>query len=138
MAGGLRPGAWIRRRGARGPGEPALKLSNADGSATLAYPRGPLGYETFMAHITSAGKLESIEQVLDARHFQRIVAGLGKDDVLRIIGPPRLEQPFPRMNELAWDYRYMDDWGLTSILSVMFDAGPVKHKVMVQEPKDDH
>ena len=70
----------------------------------------------------------------------QIAAGkTSKDDVLRIIGPPRLEQPFPRMRELAWDYRYMDDWGFSSILSVMFDAqGRVKHKVMAQEPKDDH
>jgi len=135
---GLKPGVDSEARVREVMGEPAMKLANADGTTTLAYPRGPTGYDTFMARLTSAGRLESIEQVLDTRHFNRIVPGLGKEDVLRIIGPPRLEQPFPRQQELAWDYRYLDEWGFSSILSVMFDAqGRVKHKVMAREPKDD-
>jgi hypothetical protein len=135
---GLKPGVDSEARVRAVMGEPAMKLANADGTALWAYPRGPQGYDTFMARIASSGQLVSIDQVLDAKHFNAIVPGLGKEEVLRIIGPPRLEQPFPRQDELAWDYRFMDEWGYSSIFSVMFDAqGRVKHKFSAREPKDD-
>jgi hypothetical protein len=135
---GLKPGVDSEARVRAVMGEPALKLPNADGTTFWAYPRGPQGYDTFMARLSRSGTLLAIDQVLDIRHFNAIVPGLGKEDVLRIIGPPRLEQPFPHQGELAWDYRFMDEWGYSSIFSVMFDAqGRVKHKVSAREPKDD-
>jgi hypothetical protein len=135
----LKPGVDSEARVRAVMGEPAMKLANADGTTFLAYPHGPQGYDTFMARLASSGQLVSIDQVLDTKHFNAIVPGMSKDEVLRIIGPPRLEQPFPRQGELAWDYRFMDEWGFSSIFSVMFDAqdGRVKHKVSAREPKDD-
>jgi hypothetical protein len=103
-------------------GEPALQLRNADGTFAWAYPRGPTGYDTFMVHFTSAGKVRSIEKVLDLPHFARVTPGLDQDEVLRIVGPPGRTEEFPRSRELAWDYRFVDAWGYSSNFTVVYDA----------------
>ena len=103
-------------------GEPALKFQDARGESTWAYPRGPAGFQTFMVRFDNAGTLAGIENVLDEQHFRRVVRGLGQDDVRRILGPPALEDRFPRRNETAWDYRFMDLWGYPSNFSVIFDG----------------
>ena len=48
-----------------------------------------------------------------------------EDDILRMIGPPREKAHFPRQNQTAWDWKYVDSWGYPSIFSVMFDANGV-------------
>jgi hypothetical protein len=104
-------------------GEPAATFRNPDGSFDWAYPRGPLGYDTFMAHFTRGEKLISIEKVLDLAHFARVTPGMDQDAVLRIVGPPGRVEPFPRTGELVWDYRFVDTWGYPSNFSVVFGAG---------------
>jgi hypothetical protein len=102
-------------------GPPALELPNPDGSRLLAYPRGPLGTETFMVHIGRDGLVQRMDQVLRDETFYRIVPGITKDDVLRLIGPPSEVMDFPRLQQVAWEYRYQDSWGYTAFLSVMID-----------------
>ena len=119
---GLKPGVSNEGQVRSAMGQPAVELANPDGSRTLAYPKGPLGTQTFMVSLRQDGTLESIEQVLDERHIYRITPGLTRDDILRLIGPPAEVHQFPRLQQTAWDYRYQDGWGYTAILSVMFDA----------------
>ena len=106
-------------RGTMGP--PALVLPNADGSRLLAYPRGPLGTQTFMVDLGQDGKLRQIRRVLNDDTFHHIQPGLTQDEVLRMIGPPSETGEFPRLGQVAWDYRFVDTWGYTAIFSVMFD-----------------
>jgi hypothetical protein len=119
-------------------GEPALQLRNTDRSYDWAYPRGPLGYETFMVHFTGDGKVASIENVLDLPHFARVTPGLDQEAVQRIVGPPGRVEKFPRTRELVWDYRFMDTWGYSSNLSVVFDAeGRVRRAFTWREMRDE-
>jgi outer membrane protein assembly factor BamE (lipoprotein component of BamABCDE complex) len=74
-----------------------------------------------MVHLGRDGLLTSVQQVLNEDHFYRIQPGLTRDDVLRLIGPPREAADFPRLQQVAWDYRYQDAWGYIAIFSVMFD-----------------
>ena len=104
-------------------GVPALELANADGSRQLAYPSGPFGTQTFMVQVGRDGLLQAIQPVLDEDHFYRIHPGQTRDDVLRLIGPPGETMEFPRLQQVAWDYRFQDTWGYTAIFSVMFDHG---------------
>ena len=106
-------------------GAPALRWKAADGSEQLAYPRGPLGYHTFMAHIGAGGRLLRIENVLDAKGFAAIRAGMSEDEVLRVLGPPDAArtQYFAARDELVWDWRYCDDWNMTARFYVLFDNG---------------
>jgi len=118
---GLQPGVTSEAEVRRTMGQPALELNNPDGSRALAYPKGPLGTRTYMVHVRRDGMLDGVEQVLDEDHFYRIVPGKTRDDVLRTIGPPSEMNDFPRLQQVAWDYRYQDAWGYTAILSVMID-----------------
>jgi len=118
---GLQPGVSSEDEVRRTMGPPALELANPDGSRQLAYPRGPLGTETFMVRIGRDGLVQGMDQVLRDETFYRIVPGITKDDVLRLIGPPSEIMEFPRLQQVSWEYRYQDSWGYTAFLSVMID-----------------
>jgi SmpA/OmlA family protein len=135
---GLRPGVDDQARVRAVMGAPSLEFRNPDGTSTWAYPRGPLGYHTFMVRFSGAGLLAGTESVLDPDHFARVVPGLNQDDVRRIVGPPGVTEAFPRNNELAWDYRFVDAWGYPSNFSVIFDGqGRVKRTLIWRERVDD-
>lgn len=118
---GLRPGASSEAELRQVMGEPAMQFPNGDGSRRLAYPRGPLGTQTYMATVSRDGIVQSIEPVLDDGTFNAIRPGLTQDEVLRMIGPPRDTMTFPRQGHIAWDWKYQDTWGYPAIFSVTFD-----------------
>jgi outer membrane protein assembly factor BamE (lipoprotein component of BamABCDE complex) len=118
---GLRPGVAGEQEVRNAMGNPALELRNPDGSRQMVYPSGPFGTRTLMVRLGRDGMFESVQQVLDEDHFYRIQPGLSRDDVLRLIGPPRQTSDFPRLQQEAWDYRFQDTWGYTAIFSVMFN-----------------
>ncbi len=106
-------------------GAPALTWSDADGSRQLAYPRGPMGYHTFMVFLGPDGRLQRIENVLDPAHFARLEPGRSdRAAVLRLLGPPAPEWTayFKARDELVWEWRFCDDWGESSRFDVLFDA----------------
>jgi hypothetical protein len=121
---GLKPGESRLEdvQGLMGP--PALRWQDADGSVQLAYPRGPLGYHTFMVKLGPDGRLQTIANVLDPENFARIHAGLGKEQVLRVLGPPddSLTVLFKSRDELVWDWRFCSDFGVLMRFQVSFDA----------------
>jgi hypothetical protein len=120
---GLRPGVATDADVRQLMGTPAAVWREPDGGTTLAYPRGPAGLQTFMAHIGSGGKLTSIEQVLDEQHFRRVVTQqMTEQDVTRLLGPPYRTMRFAMRDEVAWDYRFYDAWGYGSVFSVIFAA----------------
>ena len=136
---GLQPGIADESQVLAAMGEPALRFRNPDGTAIWAYPRGPLGFDTFMARFTSSGSLVAIDRVLVPEHFARVTPGLGKEEVQRIVGPPGNVEAFPRRAELVWDYRFVDAWGYPSQFSVIFDAqGRVRSTLTWREPTDMH
>jgi hypothetical protein len=117
----LRPGISSDAEVRATMGVPAMEFANGDGSRQLVYPRGPLGTQTFMADVAPDGKLAAMRAVLKDDIFFQIRPGLARDDILRLIGPPGETMEFPRSRQVAWDYRYVDTWGYTAILSVNFD-----------------
>lgn len=119
-------------------GAPAATWETPEGQV-WAYPRGPMGWHTYLVRFSPRGALASIEQVLDEPHFAKIKVGeMTQDDVRHVIGPPFQTVAFPRRNEVAWDYRFRDLWGYSTIFSVIFDqAGRVKGAVTVREFVDD-
>lgn len=70
-------------------GEPALRWQDADGSLQLAYPRGPMGYHTYMVLFGPDGRLQRIENRLAPKFFNRLEPGKSdREAVLRLFGPP--------------------------------------------------
>lgn len=135
--GGVVPGPSALADVERTMGAPALSWRAPDGSVRLAYPRGPMGYQTWMVLADPAGSVVRIENVLDENHFAEIRPGMSKDDVLAVLGPPQpaWTRYFPARDELAWEWRYCDDWHAASRFDVLFDAtlGTVRSTLRVRE-----
>lgn len=118
-------------------GKPAMRWQNADGSEQLAFPRGPMGLNTYMVSIGTDGKLRQIENVLTEKHYARIKPGMNKEEVLRILGPsyPAWTVYFERRDELVWEWRYCDTWNATARFNVLFDnsKGTVRSTLSLTE-----
>jgi len=104
-------------------GNPAKRWQNADGTIQLAYPHGPMGYQTYMVFIAKDGKLGHIENVMDQKYFARILPGMTQDEVLYILGPsyPNWTVYFEKRDELVWEWRYCDIWNEAARFNVLFD-----------------
>jgi hypothetical protein len=117
----LRPGVSTEAevRGVMGP--PAAEFANPDGSRSLAYPRGPLGTQTYMADVGPDGRVRGVRAALNDDTFHQIRPGMTRDEVLRLIGPPGDVMSFARLQQVSWEYRFVDTWGYRAIFSVNFD-----------------
>jgi hypothetical protein len=122
---GLKPGADRTEDIMRVMGQPAMRWQNADGSSQLAYPRGPMGYQTYMVFIAEDGKLQSIRNVLNEKDFERVQIGMTKDEVLHVLGPSFAGwiTNSKARNELSWEWRYCDAWNEAARFNVLFDSG---------------
>jgi hypothetical protein len=120
----LKPGQAKLEDVLRTMGQPEMRWRNTDGSQQLAYPRGPLGVQTYMVHIGADGVMQNIENVLNAKNFSTIQAGMTKQQVLKTLGPPApySTRYFKARDELAWEWRYCDAWNATARFNVLFDA----------------
>ena len=119
----LQAGTSTRDDVVRTMGAPAMEFPNPDGSRRLAYPRGPIGLETFMVDVDRSGVVREVNQVLTDGTFNRIQPGMTREAVLRMIGPPGDVMEFPRMNQESLEWRYMDTWRYIAFFSVNFDRG---------------
>ena len=122
--GNLQPGAARLEDVLREMGQPAMRWQETDGSIQLAYPRGPQGFNTYMARIAPDGKLQSIGNVLAEETFARILPGMTKEQVLRILGPsePSKTIYFQARDELVWDWRFQTFQREAAHFLVLFDA----------------
>lgn len=138
---GLRPGASTEADVRSVMGPPALEVAAPDGGKRLAYPRGPLGTQTFMADIGPDGRLEALRQVLNDDTFNGIRPGMTRDDVLRRLGPPGDTMHFSLTGNTAWVYRFKDTWGYLAELSVNFNPDWIvasKSTRRLQDRASDH
>ena len=121
---GLRPGVATEAEVVAAMGTPALRWRTPEGATLLAYPRGPMGFQTYVAEISPGGRLVRIANVLDEKHFAQIRPGMSKTQVLHLIGPPYAPWSayFQRRDELVWEWRYCSVWNEASRFDVLFEA----------------
>lgn len=106
-------------------GQPAAEYASGDGSRRLAYPHGPLGTQTYMADVDPEGRVKGVRQVLSDDTFHQVRAGMTRDDILRLIGPPGDTMAFARLRQTSWEWRYVDTWGYRAVFSVNFDESGI-------------
>lgn len=111
----LKPGQSTRTEVLARMGMPAAEYANADGGATLEYPTGPSGVHCHMVILGPDGILRGIEQALTEANFARIVPGMEREAVRRILGKPGKVTDYPLKKEEVWDWRYeatpnIGDW----------------------------
>jgi hypothetical protein len=105
-------------------GSPAMTWKLPGGSKQLAYPRGPMGFQTYMVFIDPAGKLERNVNVMDMASFARVQPGMSQAEVLQLLGPsqPQWSAYFKARDELVWEWRYCDSWNQAARFDVLFDG----------------
>lgn len=138
---GLMPGQATADDVLRVMGPPSLQWTDADGSRQFAYPRGPAGVHTFMAHIGPDGRLQRLDNVLDEDGFARIAPGMTPAQVLRQLGPPQPRTVyFKARDERVWEWRYCDAWAQLARFNVLFDAGRevVRSTLSLREAQTGH
>lgn len=120
---GLKPGIASLDDVIRVMGQPAMQWTAPDTSTQLSYPRGPLGFNSYMVYVGADGKLSRIENVMHEKTFTRIIPGMQKDEVLRVLGPfePGWTVYYKARDELAWEWRYCDAWNQAARFDVLFD-----------------
>ena len=118
-------------------GQAAIRWPTPDGGEQLAFPRGPAGFHTFMAHTDKNGILQSLENVLQPKHFARLRAGMSQDEVLRVIGPPFHPWTvyFEARDELVWEWRYCDDYAEPARFDALFDKTSGKLRTTMSRPE---
>lgn len=101
----FKPGITTRVEVERRMGRPAAEYANADGSVTWEYNRQPQGIHTHMLTFDAREILLRIEQVLTDENYAKIVNGLDKAQVQRILGKPGKTETFRMKREEVWDWR---------------------------------
>lgn len=135
---GLKPGESGLGDVLRIMGQPAMRWENPDGSLQLAYPRGPMGFHTYMAIIGKDGKLQQLDNVLDPKIFSSIQAGMTQSQVLYVLGPPEPAWTvyFKARDELVWEWRYCDEWRAAARFDVLFDGSKGTVRSTMRQTED--
>src|SRR5437660_10270921 len=114
-------------------GPPASVWKNADGSEVWEYPMGPTGVQTFMVDIGPDRAVRAVRQVLTEEYFAKVVAGMSREDVRRLLGRPKEVWYFPARDEEVWVWRYFE---ITyRFFNVLFDrtGGTVRTTLRLDE-----
>jgi outer membrane protein assembly factor BamE (lipoprotein component of BamABCDE complex) len=115
-------------------GEPQAVFSEADGRRTFEYARQPEGQTNYFITIGADGKMTALRQVLKPAEFAKVMPGLDKAAVRRLLGRPAKTQRFDlKPDEEHWDWRWLDGQQ-AKLFSVTFDRDG---KVMATAISDD-
>lgn len=107
-------------------GPPTATYTMSDGHVRLEYNHMPAGKQTFMVDLDATGHMAHWENVLDENHFAAIVAGMTRDDVLRLIGPPTSTWHYFRPTPAnTWLYRF-ETIQRCILFEISFDAATGK------------
>jgi hypothetical protein len=106
--GNLQPGVSTVSDVRRLAGKPEFVWENDDGSQRYEYPRGPNGTRTYMLDFAPDGTLSSITQALTSGNFAKVVPGMSKDDVRRLLGKPTTVARYALSNDEVWSWHWAD------------------------------
>ncbi len=101
----LKPGQSTEAEVRQRMGEPTTIHWNDDGTATWEYNRQPEGIHCYMISFNTDQVMTRIEQVLNDQTYGKIMPGLSKDDVRRLLGAPAKKTVFKNLNEEVWEWR---------------------------------
>ena len=101
-------------------GEPAAVYGEESGARTFEYPRQPAGQVNYMITIGVDGKMSALRQVLKPATFAKVLPGLDKAQVRRLLGQPAKTQSYALKQEEVWDWRFADA-AEAKVFSVSFD-----------------
>jgi len=86
-------------------GEPGQRYRNDDGTATWEYSRQPAGAHCYMISFDHQQIVARLEQVLSSPYFSRVIPGMSKDEIRRLLGAPGSRTVFDNLREEIWEWR---------------------------------
>ena len=117
----LKPGVTTMAQTRDIMGPPAMEWQDADGSATLEYPRTPNGVVNYMIDFGPDKVLRAVRQVLTEANFARVREGMTREQVRRLLGQPASEQYYPLKKEYVWDWKTKTESAYDYFFDVYFD-----------------
>lgn len=101
----LKPGISTAEEVRSRLGSPTQEYRNADGTSTLEFSRQPSGVDCYMVTIGSDQIMQKIDQVLTETNFAKVMTGMDREEVRRLLGAPGWKTMYPNSNEEVWDWR---------------------------------
>lgn len=101
-------------------GAPAAVRTSAEGRG-LVYPLGPEGAHTLLLKLGPDGRYQGREDLLTQQNFARVAAGMAREEVAALLGPPGRVQAYALKQQTAWEWRFLDGT-TTRLFVVMFDS----------------
>jgi outer membrane protein assembly factor BamE (lipoprotein component of BamABCDE complex) len=115
-------------------GAPAAVRSSPEGRG-LVYPLGPEGAHTLLLKLGPDGRYQGREDLLTRANFSRVAAGMAREEVAALLGPPGRTQAYALKQQTAWEWRFLDGME-TRMFVVMFDAdGRVVGSAIEEDPR---
>jgi len=138
----LEPGKSTRADVVAEMGPPALALEAPGGAELLYYTNWPWGRLTYAATIGPDGALRTFEQRLTYANIHAVRAGMRRDEVRRLLGPPYEISRLPRQQREVWEYPWLHAAREGRVLFVQFsDDGVVREAIEIhdyeREPEND-
>jgi outer membrane protein assembly factor BamE (lipoprotein component of BamABCDE complex) len=115
-------------------GAPAAVRTSATGRG-LIYPLGPEGLYTLLIRIGPDGRYQGRDNLLTRENFGRISAGMEREEVAALLGPPGHVQALSLRRQTSWTWRFLDGQE-TRIFVVTYDAdGRVVSSAIEEDPR---
>jgi hypothetical protein len=102
-------------------GQPENVWDGPGGERIFEYNRQPAGHVNYMISIGPDGKMTALRQVLNERNFAKVQPGMLMEDVRKLLGKPMKKVPYALRNEVAWDWRYMEQPNTSMVFTVYFN-----------------
>ncbi|WP_297655826.1 outer membrane protein assembly factor BamE [Hydrogenophaga sp.] len=105
-------------------GAPEAVWEGEDGAQIYEYNRQPAGHTNYMITIGPDGKMAALRQVLNARTFAQVQAGMPMEAVRRMLGKPMKITTYSLKRETHYDWRYLEGASADTsmIFTVVFDT----------------
>ena len=102
-------------------GEPAAVYTEEGGARTFEYPRQPEGQVNYMITIGTDGKMSALRQVLKEATFAKVVPGMDKSQLRRLLGRPAKTQMYELKQQEVWDWYFRQENNENKVFSVTLD-----------------
>ena len=117
----LKPGITTMAQTREIMGPATMEWQDPDGSATWEYARTPGGIVNYMIDFDPDKIVRNVRQVLTEENFARVVEGMTRDQIRRLLGQPASEQYYSLKREYVWDWKTKTDGAYNYFFDVYFD-----------------
>jgi outer membrane protein assembly factor BamE (lipoprotein component of BamABCDE complex) len=117
-------------------GEPTAVYTEEGGARTFEYPRQPEGQVNYMITIATDGRMSALRQVLKEASFVKVVPGMDKAQLRRLLGRPAQTQVYELKQQEVWDWRFREQNNDSKLFSVTLDKnGIVQSTATTLDPR---